>query len=81
MSTPKVVHTIKDAFNVTGFSRISINAIDAQNSSQLAPQIIGYACALQSAKEKLDYCLDMMKDTECTAISIQDFIAELTTDW
>lgn len=80
ISTPKIVHLIREAFNNVGFSKISINSLDAQNSSQFAPQIIGFPCALQSAREKLENSLIMMQDAECTVISIQDFIAELTTD-
>lgn len=80
MTTPKVVHTIREAFNNTGFSKISMNSIDAQNSSQFAPQIIGFPCALQSAREKLENSFNVMQDAECTVIAMQDFIAELTTD-
>ena len=76
-----MVHTLREAFNNCGFSKISINAIDAQNSSQFAPQIIGYPSALQSVKEKLEHSLAFMQDAECTIVAVQDFIAELTTDW
>lgn len=79
-STPKVVNTIREAFNNCGFSKISINSIDAQNSSQFAPQIIGFPCALQSCREKLENSLIIMQDTECTVVALQDFIAEITTD-
>lgn len=55
--------------------------MDGQNSSQFAPQVIGFPCALQSAKEKLENTLAYMQDNECTVIALQDFIAEVTTDW
>lgn len=79
-STPKVVHAIREAFNNVGFSKISSNSIDAQNSSQFAPQIIGYPCAMQSAREKIENSLAIMQDSECTVIALQDFLAELSTD-
>lgn len=80
ITTPKVGHTIREAFNNVGFSKISLNSIDAQNSSQFAAQIIGYPCAIQSAREKIENSLAMMQDAECTVIALQDFMAELTTD-
>lgn len=79
-TTPKVVQTIRDAFNNVGFSKIAINSIDAPNSSQFAPQVVGYPCALQSVREKMDNSLATMQDNECTIVAIQDFLAEITTD-
>jgi hypothetical protein len=72
---------MKESFNAAGFSKIFCNAYDAANSSQFAPQIVGYPCALQSAKEKLENTLLLMQETDCTVISFQDFLAELCTDW
>jgi len=44
------LHTIRESFNNAGFSKITVGATDAQNSTRFAPQIVGIACALQSAK-------------------------------
>ncbi len=75
-----MLNTIRESFNYAGFSKITLSAIDAQNSSQFAPQIIGYACAIQSAKEKLDNTLMQVNQPDCVVISFQDFLAELSTD-
>lgn len=42
MSNPKIVHTVREAFNDAGFSKINLlSPFDTQNSSQFAPQIVG----------------------------------------
>jgi len=81
ISNPRIVHTIRDAFSYAGFSKITMSALDARNSSAFAPQIVGYPCAIQSAKEKLENAfMQMQQHNDCVVISFQDFIAELSTD-
>lgn len=77
-----MVHMIRESFSNAGFSKITLNAVDAQNSSAYAPQVVGFPCALQSAKEKLENALYSMQQTnDCVVLSFQDFLAELSTDW
>lgn len=78
----KLLNTIRESFGNAGFSKLTLTAHNAQNSSAYAPQIVGFPCALQSAKEKLENTLYQMQQTpDCVVISFQDFLAELTTDW
>ncbi|CAF0756487.1 unnamed protein product [Brachionus calyciflorus] len=80
MSNPKIVHIVREAFCDAGFSKITMNGIEAQNNTQFAPQIVGYPCAIQSAKEKLENTLYSMQNIDCIVVSFQDFITELTSD-
>ena len=80
-----LAHQIRESFTNAGFSKITLNLLDTtqstQNLTQFAPQIVGFPCALQSAKEKLDTSVAFMQQTECVLLSFQDFLVELTTDW
>lgn len=87
-SQTHLAHTIRESFTNAGFSKITLNLLDtatnahfSQNNTQFAPQIVGFPCALQAAKEKLDSSLAFMQQTECVLLSFQDFLVELTTDW
>jgi hypothetical protein len=87
ISNAKLLHTLRESFSNAGFSKITINATDIQNSTLFAPQIVGFPCALQSAKEKLENTLfalqqqQQQQTSDCVVISFQDFLAELSTDW
>jgi hypothetical protein len=80
-----LAHQIRESFTNAGFSKITLNLLEttqsSQNVTQFAPQIVGFPCALQSAKEKIDTSLVFMQQTECVILSFQDFLVELTTDW
>lgn len=76
----KLVHSIREAFIDAGFSKISQNAYDVQSPSQFAAQIVGFPCAMQSAKQKLDACLQMSNNADCIAFAFQDFVVELSPD-
>jgi hypothetical protein len=77
-------HAIRESFTNAGFSKITINLLDinqlSQNVTQFAPQIVGFPCALQSVREKLDSSLGYMQQTNCVCLSFQDFLVEITTD-
>lgn len=85
--TPQInlAHQIRESFTNAGFSKITLNLLEttqsSQNVTQFAPQIVGFPCALQSVKEKIDTSLAFMQQTECVILSFQDFLVELTTDW
>ncbi|RNA18541.1 PRRC1 [Brachionus plicatilis] len=80
MANPKIVHVLREAFCDAGFSKLTMSGFDAANNTHFAPQIVGYPCAIQSAKEKLENTLYQMQNSECIVVSFQDFIAEFTTD-
>ena len=80
ISNPKVCNLIREAFHNAGFSKITVQAMDSQNSSQFAPQIVGFPCALQSAKEKLENTLYYIQQTDCIVVSLQDFLTEIVSD-
>ena len=81
----KLLHKVREQFNDAGFSKLSLSYYDANTSTQFAPQIVGYTCALQACKEKLDNTLIYLQQTQqqgdSAVISFQDFLAELSTDW
>lgn len=82
LSNPKILHSVREGFSNAGFSKIILSALDVPNSSQFAPQIVGFPCALQSAKEKLDNTLfQTQNQSDCVCLAFQDFLAELATDW
>jgi non-canonical (house-cleaning) NTP pyrophosphatase len=76
----KLVHAIRQAFNDNGFSKITMHSIDCITESPTAPQLIGYENALRAVGEKHNNALNQMNNTDCIVISVQDFIAEITTE-
>ena len=89
-SHPHLAHTIRESFANAGFSKITLNIIDTisqyhttpQNSTQFATQIVGYPCALQSVKEKLESTVAHMQpqQVQCVCLAFQDFLVEISTD-
>ena len=82
----KLLQKIREAFNDNGFSKMTISYYDAPTSTQFAPQIVGFPCALQACREKIDNTLSYIQQNsmnypDLIAVAFQDFLAELSTDW
>ena len=81
ISHAKLIHTVRESFNDAGFSKITMSGVDIPTSTPYAPQVVGFANAVQAAREKLDNTAAYVQHNECIVLAFQDFLAELTTDW
>ncbi len=80
ISHAKLLQTIRESFNDSGFSKITMSGADIPTSTPYAPQVVGFANAVQAAREKLDNTAAYVQHNDCIVLAIQDFIAELTAD-
>ena len=67
-----------------GFSHIfpRLNMHPFVCPSGVAPQPVGYAAGVQGAQQRIQYLRSMHSQAaHCVAVSVENFVAELTPGW